>query len=91
MIYYYTLLQSRAQAFLLERRLKSEGIECELSYMPKAIILDLCNMGVKFEEKVFTKAVSAIRRAAIPGSRLYKEIKYPDRCEYVEVSLDRAR
>jgi len=87
MIFYYTLLQSRAHAFLLERRLKIEGIECELTYMPKAILKDLCNMGVKFKEKEFIKAVSAINRAAIPGCRLYKEIMYPDKSEYVEVSL----
>ena len=87
MTYYYTLLQSRAHAFLLERRLKSQGIKCELTYMPRAILKDLCNMGIKFDERELDKAVSAIKRAAIPGCKIYKEIIYPDKSEYFEIEI----
>lgn len=87
MTYYYTLLPSKTQAFLLERRMKLEGILCEITYMPREIMTDLCNLGVKFEEHELVRAVEMIRNSCIPGCRLFKEVPYPEYFEYQEVKI----
>ncbi|MDF2524751.1 MAG: hypothetical protein K0R31_2392 [Clostridiales bacterium] len=81
---FYTAHPTRSQAFLLERRLKAQGINCELSYMPREIMIDLCNMGVKFEESEYGKAIDLIRRAGLPGCKIYREIKGPRSSQYIE-------
>lgn len=85
MTYYYTALQSRSHAFILERRLKTEGVQCELSYMPRQILRDLCNMGVKFVERDLARAAEIIKRSGLPGARLYKETLNPRGSQYTEV------
>lgn len=87
MVNYYTTHPTRSQAFLLERRLKMEGVKCELSYLPREIMMDLCNMGVKFPESEYHKAIEVIRRAALPGCKLYKEIVLPEGYKYIQVDL----
>lgn len=81
---FYVAFQTRSQAFLLERRLKCEGIECELAFVPREIMRDLCNLGVKFSESEYRRAVNAIRKAGIPGCRVYKEVVNPNNCQYLE-------
>ena len=53
--------------------------------MPREIMKDLCNLGVRFDERLLPKAVNIIKCAGMPGSRLYKEIVEPHRCSYIEI------
>jgi len=87
MEYYYTALQSRTHAFLLERRMKSEGIVCDLAFMPRPIMMDLCNMGVKFDNHEFERAIGVIRRAGLPGCHVYKETTTPTDSTYEEIDF----
>ncbi|MCX8130416.1 MAG: DUF3343 domain-containing protein [Clostridia bacterium] len=87
MVFYYTALQSRAHAFLLERRMKSEGVECELAFMPRPILRDLCNLGVKFKDSDFQSAVRIIRQSGLPGIKVYKETIYPNNSQYTEIII----
>ncbi|OPZ90333.1 MAG: hypothetical protein BWY74_02362 [Firmicutes bacterium ADurb.Bin419] len=84
---YYVGLESRSHAFLLERRMKNDGIECEITFVPRDIMNDLCNMGVRFDESVLPKAISLLRRCGLPGCRLYKEVIRPDIINYYEVQI----
>jgi len=85
---YYVGLVSRTNVFFLEHRLKSGGVTtCEITFMPRDIMIDLCNMGVRFKEREFTQAISVLRSLGLPGLRLYREIKRPDRSYYHEVSI----
>ncbi len=83
----YVAFQTRSQAFLIERRLKNEGIECELAFMPREIMRDLCNLGVKFSELDYKRAVNVIRRAGIPGCRVYREVVYPNLSKCYEENI----
>ena len=74
MALYYVALQSQTHAFLLERRMKKQGINCEITYMPRPIMHDICNMGVRFSEYELVKARAALRQSGIPGIRLFREI-----------------
>lgn len=85
MSYCYTLLQSRSHAFILDQRMKSEGLHCELTYMPREIMKDLCNLGVRFDKRELPKALNIIRIAGLPGCRLYSEIVEPHQCKYEEI------
>jgi hypothetical protein len=87
MINYYVALASRSHAFLLERRMKSEGIECEVSFVPREIMSDLCNMGVRFGESQFPLAINVLRQCGLPGCRLYMEIMEPYESKYCEVEI----
>lgn len=87
MVNYYVGLDSRTHAFLLERRMKNEGIECEVSFVPREVMNDLCNMGIKFDESVFERALSLLRRCGLPGCRLYKEVVNSDGYIYSEVPI----
>lgn len=82
---YYTALQIRSHAFLLERRLKDGGVECELAFMPRTIMKELCNMGVRFGGTELQRAVSIIKRSGLPGCKLYREILSPSTSTYEEV------
>ncbi len=84
---YYTALQSRTQALLLERRMKSEGVDCDLTYIPRPISTDLCNMGVKFEEREMHRAINSIKRSGLPGCKVYKEIYSPRENQYIEIDI----
>lgn len=85
MTFYYTVLQSRSHAFILERRMKEEGIPCELAYMPRQILRDLCNMGVKFAESDFGRATNIIRRSGLPGVKVFMETINPRESLYTEI------
>lgn len=85
--YYYAALQSRSHAFLLERRMKDEGVECELSFMPRQIMTDLCSMGVRFEERELRGALRVLCRAGLPGCKLYRESTEPWGSAYTEVAF----
>ena len=82
---YYVALQSKSHAFLLEQRMKQQGIQCELTYMPRDIMTDLCNMGVKFNESVLNSATQVIRHSGLPGCRIYMEKATPGDSQYVEI------
>lgn len=84
---YYVGLDSRSHAFLLERRMKNEGIECELTFIPREVMSDLCNMGVRFGESSLPAAINLLRRCGLPGCRLYKDIVRPDGCTYYEMQI----
>jgi hypothetical protein len=73
MTYYYIALNSRSHAFLLERRLQSAGFKCEIAFIPREIMYDLCNMGVRMEEQEALRAMSLILNSGLPGCRIYKE------------------
>ncbi len=84
---YYTLLQSRSHAFILDNRFKAEGVPCELTYMPREILIDLCNMGVRFKECDFAGAVNVIRRSGLPSCKVYQEIITPNEICYQEIDI----
>jgi Protein of unknown function (DUF3343) len=84
---YYVGLASRSHAFLLERRMKNEGIECEVSFVPREIMSDLCNMGVKFSESELPLAINLLRRCGLPGWRMYQEVVEPYGFKYNEVQV----
>lgn len=87
MEYYYTAVESRSHAFLLERRMKLENVICELVYMPRVLMTSLCNMGVRFDKSEYRRAVDVIRRAGLPGCRLYRELVTADGYEYYEEQI----
>lgn len=84
MALYYISFPTKSQAFLMERRLKIEGIACELTYMPRELMTDLCSMGVRFDESEYAKAINGIRRSGLPGCKLYKEFMSSRGSRYVE-------
>jgi len=88
MEYYYVGLMSRTYVFYLEHRMKSGGVTtCEITFMPRDIMTELCNMGVRFRERELTQAVNVLRGSGVPGLRLFREIQRPDRYYYHEVPL----
>lgn len=87
MVNFYVALESRSHAFLLERRMKNEGIKCEISFLPREVMNDLCNMGIKFDESVLPEAINLLRYCGLPGCSLYKEIVTPDGYIYTEVQI----
>jgi hypothetical protein len=88
MEYYYVGLVSRTYVFFLEHRMKNGGVTtCEITFMPRDIMTDLCNMGVRFKERELTQAIRVLRSLGLSGLRLFREIKRPDRCYYHEVPL----
>lgn len=87
MIQYYTLLQSRTHALILESRFRIEGVPCELTYMPRDIMRDLCNLGVRFTENNYPKAINILKRSGLPGCKLYQEIMSPDGSSYLDVEF----
>lgn len=87
MVNYYVALMSRSHAFLLERRLKNEGVICELAFMPREIMFDLCNMGVMFRECELHKALPVLRRSGLPGCRLFREVLDSEGSIYQEMQI----
>lgn len=87
MDYCYVAVPMRSQAFLVERRLKLDGLNCEITYMPREIMTDLCNMGVRFDCNLLLNALSLIRGYGIPGLRVYTEEKYSTHTEYIPVEF----
>jgi hypothetical protein len=87
MNYYYTVLQSKSHAFMLEHRLRVQQIECEVVYMPRELMKDLCNMSVRFTDKNLNSAIEVIKYSGLPGVKLYKEIVFPNKSQYEEVQL----
>jgi len=74
-MYYYVGLESRTHAFLLEHRMKSEGMKtCEITYMPREIMIDLCNIGVRFKENELPKAIELLRRFNLQGLNFTKRL-----------------
>lgn len=87
MVNYYATVETRSHAFLLERRMKDEGVACEIASIPRQLMEDLCNIGVKFSEMALPMAIGVIKRSGLPGSKVYKEVVYPDYCQYFEVIM----
>lgn len=85
--FYYTLLQSRSHAFILDQRMKNNGVRCELTYMPREIMKDLCNMGLRFTDSEFRAAIEVIRHSGLPGCKLYKEAILPEGSAFSEVDF----
>ncbi len=65
--------------------MKNAGIACELTYMPRELMSDLCNLGVRFDRRDLSGALSVIRTSGLPGCRLYYEIVEPHQCIYEEI------
>lgn len=84
---YYAAPETRSHAFLLERRLKDEGVMCEIAFMPRQIMTSLCNMGVRFDESQYFSAIPVLRRCGLPGCKLYKETIFPTHAVYSEELL----
>lgn len=90
MINYYIVLESRSHAFLLERRMKDNGIKCEISFVPRNVVSEktsMCNMGIKFDECVLAEALGILRHCGLPGCRLYSETILPDNLVCNEVDI----
>ncbi|NMB34222.1 MAG: DUF3343 domain-containing protein [Clostridium sp.] len=88
MEYYYVGLMSRSYAFFLERRMKNEGMKSsEITFMPREIMTDSCNMGVRFKDSELPQAAGVLRTSGFPGIRVFREITRPDRHYYHEVTL----
>jgi hypothetical protein len=87
MINYYILPESRSQAFLIERRMKGEGILCEIAFIPRDISFSPCNMGVKFGETQCWMAIDLLKRSGLPGCMLYKEVVSARECLYYKIEL----
>lgn len=87
MINYYVLPESRSHAFLIERRMKSQGILCEIAYIPRDISFSPCNMGVKFQESQCLMAVDLLRHSGLPGCMLYKEVVGSRESLYYKIEL----
>lgn len=85
MKYYYVALQTKTHALLLERRLKERKLICELVYMPRQIMWDLCNMGVKFPESELNKAMVVIKESHFPAFKVYMEVVNQYGSSYYEV------
>ena len=84
---YYVALQTKSQAFLLEQRMAHQGIKCELISIPREIMKDLCNMGVRISEDVYPKAVQLVKNSGLPGCKLYKETLFSNKRIYDEIPL----
>jgi len=70
----YISFTIHTHAFLIERSLKQNSIPCEMTYLPRDIIPEPCNLGVRFDE-YYTEYVKAIlRQSKIPKMRMYKEV-----------------
>lgn len=80
--YCYISVPARSQTFLVERRIKNEGLYCEITYMPREIMTELCNMGVRFDEAILSNVLDVLGRAGIPGIRLFREIRYATYSQY---------
>lgn len=78
---------SRAHAFLLEGRFNVLGIPCDIAFIPREIMIDVCNMGLRFDEAVLGEAIAIIRRCGLPGCKVYRETLYPDKCVYQELKI----
>lgn len=68
----YTLVQTKTHAFLLESRFRQEGILCELTNMPRDIMSDMCNLGVRFSEADLDAAMDVIRKCRLPGCKVFR-------------------
>ncbi|MDQ2085968.1 DUF3343 domain-containing protein [Herbivorax sp. ANBcel31] len=87
MEYYYAGVEVRSHAFILERRMKDEGVSCEITYMPREIMTDLCNLGVKFQYADLNKSIDLIRRSGLPECKVYKEVITPERAYYYDINI----
>lgn len=67
--------------------MKGDGIACELAFIPREIMNDLCNMGVKFGEAELPRALPVLRRSGLPGCRLFKETLGSDGGYYQEYQI----
>lgn len=84
---YYVALQTKSQAFVLEQRMKAAGVPCELTYMPREIMKDLCNMGVKINNTNFDSAAVVLKYSGLPGYKVFKETIFSTGCSYMEIGV----
>lgn len=87
MAQYYALLQTRTHALILERRFTIEGVPCELTYMPREIMTDLCNLGIKFTENDYSRAMNVMRKSSLPSCRVYREHMSANGSSYEEINF----
>lgn len=87
MDYYYAGVEIRSHAFILERTMKDKGIKCEITYMPRELMTELCNLGVKFQHEHLEESTDLLRRLALPGCKVYKEVITPDRIYYYDIHI----
>lgn len=82
---YFVLLQSRTHALVLANRFNTEGIPCELTYMPRELMQSLCNLGVIFRGEHYARARNVVNRSGLPGCKVYRETMTPNGSVYQEV------
>jgi hypothetical protein len=87
MTLYYTLLQSRTHALILGNKFALENIPYELTYIPRELSRDLCNLGVRFTENYYPQAITVIRRSGLPSCKLYREYVSPEGNSYQEIDF----
>lgn len=85
MLYYYMAFQNKTQAFLLEERLKAQQIACDVTYIPREIMTELCSLGLRFPEGGLPRAAAVIRASGIRGFRLYLETPTPIGNHYQQI------
>ena len=50
--------------------------------MPREIMTELCNMGVRFDESILINVLDVLRRSGIPSLKVFRELKYATYCQY---------
>ena len=82
---FYVALETKSQAFLLERRMEIAGVTSEMSFLPRDIMNDLCNMGLKIQPCHMDEAMEVLRMCGLPGFKVYEEQIFPNHSEYREL------
>lgn len=83
----YILMQTKSHAILLERRLKNKDILCEISYIPRTLSSDICNIALKLPESELRIAGEVLKRSGLPGYKVYREIEDAFRFTYEPVDI----
>ena len=58
---------------ILGNKFALDNVPFELTYMPREIMKDFCNLGVRFAESSFPQAINVIRKSGLPSCKVYRE------------------
>lgn len=72
MEFYYCILETRNQVFLIEKRLKAKGILCQLEHVSPSLTKNLCNLAIKFNRFNFKEVSSIVSMLNFPGYKFVK-------------------
>ncbi len=67
---------------MLEQRLRAEGAACEISYTPREISSDICNMGLKVPEHELQHVLRIAQSSGFTDIMVYEETVLCDRMQY---------